>query len=218
MPRDDIAKGRGKNMADGLVTEVTAESVGDLLREIGWKSTSTGTKAAPQLVGTVEGVNFNVRFAARALGKGGWTDFTLSAPFTVDQAVSPVIGAFWNRRNRFARAYRTDAQLFLDMDVTVAGGVSRAHIKYQFAVWSDLTRMFVQHLRADHAVLGHYSASGSYIASRSTDRANFQEAHGFTKSTKSHAGSLSGSGSTAAGSVGGSAAWLAEASNPVERF
>lgn len=189
-------------MADGLVTEVTAESVGDILREIGWKSASTGTKAAPQLVGAVEGVNFNVRFGARALGKGGWTDFTLSAPFTVDQAVSPVIGAFWNRRNRFARAYRTDAQLFLDMDVTVAGGVSRAHIKYQFAVWSDITRLFVRHLRADHAVLGHYSATRSHNVNRSTDRANFQETHGFAESTKSHAGSLSGSGSKAVGSIG----------------
>src|SRR5690606_37053498 len=112
----------------------------------------------PQLVSAVNGVNFNIRVGTAAKDKAGWTDFTISAPFTVDQEVSPVVGAFWNRRNRFARVYRVNEQLFLDMDMVFTGGVSRDHIKYLLAIWSDVSRLFVEHLRQDHAVLARYKA------------------------------------------------------------
>lgn len=146
-------------MAESLITEVTADSIQALLRELGWQTTLAGTKDAPQVVSAVNGVNFNVRFGTEAKGKRGWTDFTISAPFSVDQEISPYISVLWNRRNRFARVYRTDTQIFLDMDVVVSGGVGKANLKYQFAVWSDIARLFVRHLKADHAVLARYKAS-----------------------------------------------------------
>ena len=44
--------------------------------------------------------------------------------------------------------------------VVAAGGVTRAHVKYLLAVWSDVAQLFVRHLRADHAVLARYKIAG----------------------------------------------------------
>ena len=147
-------------MSKDLISTVTTGTVQELLREAGLEARLAGTKEQPQVVSTVAGINFNVRFGTPMKDGSGWTDFTFSAPFTVDQEVSPVIGAFWNRRNRFARVYRTQDQLLLDMDVIVAGGVTRPHVKYLIAVWADVAQLFVRHLRADHAVLARYKAAG----------------------------------------------------------
>lgn len=147
-------------MSKDLISTVTTGTVQELLREAGLEARLAGTKEQPQVVSTVAGINFNVRFGTPMKDGSGWTDFTFSAPFTVDQEVSPVIGAFWNRRNRFARVYRTQDQLLLDMDVIVAGGVTRSHVKYLVAVWADVAQLFVRHLRADHAVLARYKAAG----------------------------------------------------------
>lgn len=151
-------------MSKDLISTVTTGTVQELLREAGLEARLAGTKEQPQVVSAVAGINFNVRFGTPAKDGSGWTDFTFSAPFTVDQEVSPVIGAFWNRRNRFARVYRTQDQLLLDMDVIVAGGVTRAHVKYLTAVWADVAQLFVRHLRADHAVLARYKAAGGKAA------------------------------------------------------
>lgn len=151
-------------MSKDLISTVTTGTVQELLREAGLEARLAGTKEQPQVVSTVAGINFNVRFGTPMKDGSGWTDFTFSAPFTVDQEVSPVIGAFWNRRNRFARVYRTQDQLLLDMDVIVAGGVTRSHVKYLVAVWADVAQLFVRHLRADHAVLARYKAAGGKAA------------------------------------------------------
>ncbi len=147
-------------MSKDLITVFTTGTVQELLRDAGLEARLAGTKEQPQVVSSVAGISFNIRFGTPAKDGSGWTDFTISAPFTVDQEVSPVIGAFWNRRNRFARVYRTQDQLLLDMDVVAAGGVTRAHVKYLFVVWTDVARLFVRHLRADHAVLARYKAAG----------------------------------------------------------
>jgi len=146
-------------MSTTIITHATIQDFQEIVKELGWQADLAGTKEQPQLISTVNGVNFNVRVGTRAAGSAGWSDFTISAQFRVDQEISPVVGSFWNRRNRFARVYRSGDQLFLDMDVVLGGGVTRNHIKYLFAIWSDVSRLFVQHLRADHAVLARYKAS-----------------------------------------------------------
>lgn len=148
-------------MSTDLISAFTTATVQELLREIGWEAGLAGTKEQPQVVSAVADVKFNIRFGTTSIDGNGWTDFTISAPFTVDQEVSPVVGAFWNRRNRFARVYRTRDQLLLDMEVVAAGGVTRAHVKYLFAVWADVAHLFVRHLRADHAVLARYKTAST---------------------------------------------------------
>ncbi|MEI5677093.1 MULTISPECIES: YbjN domain-containing protein [unclassified Mesorhizobium] len=146
-------------MPDKLVSRITRGLLAEILGECGWKVTLEGNDEAPRIASAVNGVNFNIHFGTRCTDGDGWTDFTVSAPFAIDEEISSVLGAFWNRRNRFARVYRTDKQLLIEMDVIVAGGVSRDHLKYQFAVWNDLTTLFLRHLKADHAVLARQSAA-----------------------------------------------------------
>lgn len=146
-------------MPHKLISRVTSELLAEILGECGWKATLEGNNEALRIVSAVNGVNFNVHFGTKCIDGDGWTDFTISAPFAIDQEISSVLGAYWNRRNRFARVYRTENQLLIEMDVIVAGGVTRDHLKYQLAVWSDLTRLFLRHLRADHAVLVRRNAA-----------------------------------------------------------
>lgn len=153
-------------MGERLIETVNATTIAALLKQMGWPASPAGGKDAPRIVSTVNGVNFNICFGTKAPGKAGWTDFTLSAPFSIDQQISPVVSAFWNRRNRFARVYRTDTHIFLDMDVVVHSGVSEAHMKHQLAVWSDISHMFLRHLRADQAVLARYNAAQGEAAGR----------------------------------------------------
>ena len=153
-------------MGEHTIDSVNPSTIGALLKELGWPASLNGTRDAPQIVSAVNGINFSISFGTKASARGNWTDFTISAPFSIDQRISPVIGAFWNRRNRFARVYRADTQLFLDMDVVVCGGVDQGHLKYQFALWSDLAGMFVRHLRADQALLAHYDAMASDASAR----------------------------------------------------
>lgn len=145
-------------MGERLIETVDATSVASLLKEAGWPVSPSDNTDVPQIVSATDGVSFNICFGTKAAGAAGWTDFTMSAPFSIDQQISPVVGAFWNRRNRFARVYRTDKQIFLDMDIIVHGGVSHAYLRYQLAVWSDLVRLFLRHLRADQAVLARHAA------------------------------------------------------------
>ena len=153
-------------MDERMISAVDADGISSLLREMGWPATPAGNEAVPRIVSSANGVNFNVCFGTKATSEKGWTDLTISARFSFDQEISPVVVPFWNRRHRFARVYRTDTQLFLDMDVVVSGGVSRAHLKHQFAVWADIARMFLRHLRADQAVLARYNAAGNGAAAR----------------------------------------------------
>ncbi len=142
-----------------MIARVTSGLLAEILGECGWNATIEGNSEALRIVSAVNGVNFNIHFGTKCIDGDGWTDFTISAPFAIDQEISSVLGAFWNRRNRFARVYRTDKQLLIEMDVIVAGGVRREHLKYQLAVWSDLTRLFLRHLKADHAVVVRQNAS-----------------------------------------------------------
>ena len=146
-------------MSERLIETVNATTIASLLKQMGWPVSPAGDKDAPQIVSAVNGVNFNICFGTQAAGNGGWTDLTLSAPFSIDQQISPLVSAFWNRRNRFARVYRTDTHIFLDMDIVVHGGVTDVHLKHQLVVWSDLALLFLRHLRADQAVLVRYNAT-----------------------------------------------------------
>lgn len=146
-------------MSDNLISRVTSDLLAEILGECGWRGALEGSGETLRIVSAVNDVNFNIYFGTKCIDGDGWTDFTISAPFVIDQEISSVLGAFWNRRNRFARVYRTDTQILIDMDVIVAGGVSRDHLAYQFAVWSDLTRLFLRHLKADHAVLARQNAA-----------------------------------------------------------
>ena len=158
-------------MGECTITAVDTVTLSSILKEMGWPSSLPGGEGAPQIVSSVNGVNFNICFGTKATAEKGWTDFTISAPFSFEQEISPVVVPFWNRRNRFARVYRTDRRLFLDMDIFVSGGVSEAHLKYQFGVWAEIARMFLHHLRADQAVLERYNAAGNGALARSVDRA-----------------------------------------------
>ena len=155
-------------MSGKFITAVTPASLLQILKEIDLTGSLVGTREAPRIASEVSGVHFNLCFGTRCKQEPGWTDFTLSAPFMIDQEVSPLLGSFWNRRNRFTRAYRIDSQIMLDMDVIVGGGVWVDNLKYQFAIWKDMVNLFVRHLQADQMGLARYKAARGASADGAT--------------------------------------------------
>lgn len=136
--------------------EITAADITDILRMLGWSARADSSAVGADIISAVNGVNFNIRFGTP--GKEGWLDFTVFATFDVDAEITPILGANWNRTQRFVRAYRTEKHLVMDMDIVVAHGVSRAHIRHSLMIWSDMVRLFLGHLKADRAVLAKRSA------------------------------------------------------------
>lgn len=145
-------------MPNDIIQHVTAEDVIAILHSLGWTAKLSGASKAPNIASVINDVNFNVRFGTPA--GNGWLDLTIFATFDVDQEVTPVLGASWNRRQRFARVYRTERHLVLDMDVVVNHGVSRANLRHQFAIWADVTKLFLQHLKADHEAAARQKLKG----------------------------------------------------------
>lgn len=150
-----------------VINEITPQTLVELLQGSGWKALLAEVDGRPRITSAINGVNFHVRPVTRSAAGTGWTDFTLSAPFAIDQSVSPSLCANWNRKHRFARVYRTEKHVMLDMDVVVAGGVTNAHLSYQFALWADITNAFLQHLRNDREAAAKTAASRGDVKSRS---------------------------------------------------
>lgn len=137
------------NAKKNVFFEIDREEIIEILRTLGWSAKAGNSPDQPDIVSAVNGVNFNVRFGTP--GRAGCLDFTIFATFDIDAEITPTLGANWNRLQRFARAYRTVKHLVMDMDVVVAHGVSRAHIRHNFLIWADMIRLFLQHLNADRA-------------------------------------------------------------------
>lgn len=53
----------------------------------------------------------------------------------------------WNQSRRFARMWLQGNFLVLEMDVTVAGGVTADHLRAQIGLWDRLLQELLLHLR-----------------------------------------------------------------------
>ena len=71
-----------KCMDERLLEIVDVTIITTLLKEMNWPISLFGENHSRQLVSAVNGVNFNICFGTRAADEAGWTDFTLSAPFS----------------------------------------------------------------------------------------------------------------------------------------
>ena len=89
----------------------------------------------PMISGRIEGVKYVIYFYGcenhdncKSLQfSAGYTD-----PLTADQANA------WNRKYRWVKAYSGDGSTF-KMDVSFAGGITRANLEEQFSNWDSMS-------------------------------------------------------------------------------
>ncbi len=107
----------------------------DIAKGFGSARMGSDDNGDPMISGRIEGVKYMIYFYGcenhdncKSLQfSTGYTD-----PLTADQANA------WNRKYRWVKAYSGDGSTF-KMDVSFAGGVTRANLEEQFSNWGSMS-------------------------------------------------------------------------------
>ena len=131
-----------------LVQAVTAAEVQALLRQIGYRVVANTDEAGrPQLCSATSGVPFFLRFGNAGVVPDTFVDFTFCALLRLEGGSPAQLTDDWNASRRFARLHRSGELLVLQMDVSVAGGVSADHLACFVEIWDRLLNDLLRVLR-----------------------------------------------------------------------
>jgi hypothetical protein len=135
-------------MTGELIQTITPGALAELLKDSGYRVTEAEQNGIVQLMSASQGVGFTIRFGNRLPAPAeAYVDFTFGCVLQVQGDMPADIVASWNRSRRFARLSLQAQFLLLEMDVTVAGGVSPSHMRAQIELWDRLIQEFLLHLR-----------------------------------------------------------------------
>lgn len=128
-----------------IIDALPIEELSALLREAGYRTNETEHNGSKQLLSASQGIGFAVR-PGNMLGEG-LLDFTISCALRIQGELPEGLIPAWNRGKRFSRLSRHGDFLVLEMDVIVAGGVRRAHVRANLEIWDRLLQDFLLYLR-----------------------------------------------------------------------
>ncbi len=144
-----------------LIQTVTLERLRELLQRFGYRAELVTVEARKTtfLRSATAGMAFDIRPGNQLPGDVvAYADFSFLALFTIKGGELPLaLVNNWNNQRRFGRLHIDQGLLMLDMDVSVAGGVSADHLSAQFAVWDQLLQGLITYLRTE---LPRYAANG----------------------------------------------------------
>ncbi len=166
---------------------LTLEQPRDHLQAFGYRAETVKDPAGQTLLrSATAGMGFDIRMGSKLPGSvagnqrperelpsetqaqvpmDAHTDFTFLVTFAVkgtlpQDRLSTLLNS-WNNAYRFARLRFDQNLLILDMDVSVAGGVSRNHLRAAFATWDQLIASLIPYLRHE---LARQNGSAAKIA------------------------------------------------------
>jgi hypothetical protein len=117
------------------------------LQGAGYRAAVVEQDGLPYLTSASQGIGFVARFGNRAGDDGTFLDFSFSAVLQVQGEPPVALAEGWNRSRRFARLSVQGALIVLDMDVTVAGGVSAPYLRAQIELWDRLVQELLLYVR-----------------------------------------------------------------------
>lgn len=137
-------------MSDTDIQSLTPDSLRRLLQDAGYRAEAlTDPTGVPRLGSATGGMPFEIRFGNRIPGDvEAYADVTFIAALRIQGTLSLDIVNTWNNTKRFTRLHVNQDFLFLDMDVTVLGGVTAAHLRTQIQLWDRLVQELLQYLRS----------------------------------------------------------------------
>jgi Putative bacterial sensory transduction regulator len=136
-------------MSDVTFSSLTPDSLRQLMQETGYRAEPvTDPAGVPRLASATAGLPFEIRFGnLMPNGTGEYADVTFIAALRVQGTLPPDLINTWNNTKRFGRLHLNQDFLFLDMDVTVVGGVNADHLRAQIQIWDRLVQELLPYLR-----------------------------------------------------------------------
>lgn len=128
-----------------IIETLHLNELSEVLQEAGYRTNETESNGIKQLLSASQGIGFAVR-PGNVLGEG-ILDFTISCALRIQGDLPVGMIPDWNRGKRFSRLSRHGDFLVLEMDVVVAGGVQRAHLRANLEIWDRLMQEFLLYLR-----------------------------------------------------------------------
>ncbi|MEJ0052089.1 MAG: YbjN domain-containing protein [Methylovirgula sp.] len=161
-------------MTDVLIHSLTLDELSDHLQKFGYRAERVKDPAGQILLrSATAGMGFDLRMGSKLPSSIAGnqrperepagetqaqapvdvhTDFTFLVVFAINGGtLPPDLLNSWNNAYRFARLRTDQRLLILDMDVSVAGGVSRNHLRAAFATWDQLIASLITYLRTELA-------------------------------------------------------------------
>ncbi len=124
-----------------IVKSFTTESLRDLLQRFGYRAEIVADEVtgAMLLRSATSGMNFDIRPGNRlADHPAQFVDLSFLGLFKIEGELPLGPLNDWNNARRFSRLHLAQGFLLLDMDVTVAGGVTPDHLRAHLEIWDQL--------------------------------------------------------------------------------
>jgi hypothetical protein len=139
-------------MTDATLLKLNFESLREALQEAGYRVERVTDAAADvvSLRSSTGGLAFDVHPGNRLVGDQGFADVAFVAALQTQGGLPMEVVNRWNATRRFGRLQLIQAGaafLLFSMDVSVAGGVTRAYLRTQIETWDRLAQDLVSFLR-----------------------------------------------------------------------
>jgi hypothetical protein len=172
-------------MTETLIHSLTLDQLRDHVQSFGYRAERLTDPAGQSLLrSATAGMNFDIRMGSKLPGQPGdtpaYVDFTFLAALAIrggtlpDTLLNTLLNT-WASTYRFARLRLDQNFLILDMDASIAGGISRNHLRATLATWDQLLQSFIAYLRNELPRLNTSnlaSNSGPNLASDSAPKIN----------------------------------------------
>lgn len=157
-----------------IVKSFTTESLRDLLQRFGYRAEIVADEVtgAMLLRSATSGMNFDIRPGNRlADHPAQFVDLSFLGLFKIEGELPLGPLNDWNNARRFSRLHLAQGFLLLDMDVTVAGGVTPDHLRAHLEIWDQLLQGLVAFLRTELPRIAASDAAPASLAPQNSTAA-----------------------------------------------
>jgi hypothetical protein len=155
------------------VAKLTLDSLREVLQLAGYR-VETMTDPVANLAflrSATNGLAFDVRPGNRIAGdEQSLVDVALVAVLQVQGELPLDVVNRWNATRRFARLQLSQPFLALSLDFSVAGGVTKSHLRAQIEIWDHLIQQLIIYLREELAGLAKTSLDKTSSDKTSLDK------------------------------------------------
>ncbi|WP_426425310.1 YbjN domain-containing protein [Bradyrhizobium genosp. A] len=149
-----------------FIASLSLERLRDILQQAGYRIETVNDPVAnlAYLRSATAGLAFDLRPGNRLASDDTFVDMAFTAVLQVQGELPLEVINRWNATRRFARLQLSHPFLVLSLDVSVAGGVTPAHLRAQVEIWDHLVQQLIVYLREELPKLVPAPASKSDAA------------------------------------------------------
>lgn len=142
-------------MSDLLLNAASPALIVELLHAAGCRAEIVPEGDGARVQSALQGIGFTVNFGnPQPSADGGeprYADCAFRCVLAVNGDIPTDLADRWNRERRFARLARQGNALVLNLDLLLAGGVSRDWLRGQIELWDLVLRDYLRFLQTPAA-------------------------------------------------------------------